>query len=387
MSQQRVTRAHSAAEAAAEATAAIVDESVNNAASTAESTGANIVTPSKRNAAVAANVKPKKPKVNKYFYFKMAAGMEDAFVEGIQAANLHREEYGGLVEDERGFPYKKEFTAFKKQLQNPPTNGAAASVTSNSPSNASAIARAVLARMRNDTACDRFHGYFKTTSNSTLAVLVIRAINQYDTDTWTFRPQFLAEIFRNLAEVDPVTDILVHEAMTNFSYGKASNPDNADKNVVLTTEFTPKDDDKKTIVLDIYRSYTYFTIPVDNLHSAQEETKWLETATLRILRGIQTRMSSPAFKETLECLAVNRQKDYIKKLYNPANKTNLPKFLASAVLRADPARALTDHVIQSVSNEMMTRLYEKRLQQPKYMENQSISNSDDDDEESTKPSP
>ena len=119
MSQQRVTRAYSAAEAAAEATAAIVDESVNNAASTAESTGANIVTPSKRNAAVAANVKPKKPKVNKYFYFKMAAGMEDAFVEGIQAANLHREEYGGLVEDERGFPYKKEFTAFKKQLQNP----------------------------------------------------------------------------------------------------------------------------------------------------------------------------------------------------------------------------------------------------------------------------
>ena len=54
MSQQRVTRAYSAAEAAAEATAAIVDESVNNAASTAESTGANIVTPSKRNAAATA---------------------------------------------------------------------------------------------------------------------------------------------------------------------------------------------------------------------------------------------------------------------------------------------------------------------------------------------
>ena len=98
--------------------------------------------------------------------------------------------------------------------------------------------------MRNDTACDRFHGYFKTTSNSTLVVLIIRAINQYDTDTWTYRPQFLAEIFRNLAEVDPVTDILVHEAVQNFSYGKASDPDNVDKNVVLTTKFTLKKDNE-----------------------------------------------------------------------------------------------------------------------------------------------
>ena len=86
----------------------------------------------------------------------------------------------------------------------------------------------------------------------------------------------------------------------------------------------------------------------------EAETKWIETATLRVLRGIQTRMSSPAFKETLDCLAANRQGDYIKTLYNPGLKTNLPKFL--------------------------TRLYEKRLPTPKYT-TETIADDDEDEED------
>ena len=307
----------------------------------------SVVTPAKRKEGSDSDTKAKKSRnqVKKYFYFRMINGLPDEFIEGVQQANAHREEYGNLIKDEESFYYKKDFNAFKKQVEKP-TDKSIVSSVKNASGNTSTIARAVVARMRNDSACDRFHGYYRTTRNSTIAVLIVRAINQYDTDTWVFRPQFLAEVFRNLAEVDPITDIIVHEAMTNFSCGKASDPDNTDKNVVLTTDFSPKDDPKRKITLDIYRAYTYFTIPVDTITSVDDEKRWIHDTSLRALRGMQTLMSSDAFKETLECLAANRQGDYIKKLFSPSLKTNLPKFLSGAVVRVDPIERLTDHVIQ-----------------------------------------
>ena len=326
------------------------------------------VTPEKRTASDQPPNRPKKPREvkNKYYWFKMAGDMEDAFLEGVPAANAHREDYGGLALEERGFHLKKDFVAFRKELENAKSVPGVAAAPARAVSNPSAIAQAVLAKMNNDRACDRFQGYFKTTGNSKMAVMIIRAINQFDSDAWVFKPEFLAEIFRNLGEIAPHPDLVVREALLNFSFGKASDPDKVDKNMVLQAMFNPSDNPTKTMTLDVFRAYTFFTIPVDDIDNKTDEGKWLHDAATRILRGIQQTMISDVFKETLECIASSRRTAYIGKLYRKDMKSNLPRFCNGAVVRADPIVRLTDHVIQTVCNDMMSHLYQNRVQGYKY---------------------
>ena len=140
---------------------------------------------------------PKKArnKSEKYFFFKMS-GVDNVFIEGARAAKRHRTDYEGLIEEERGFSKKQAFEAFKKQHEDPLLKPKTAPTSSGPPSSAAAK---IVSMMKNEKGCDRFHGYYKTTSNSSMAVIIIKAINQYDTDTWVFKPNFLAEIFNNLA--------------------------------------------------------------------------------------------------------------------------------------------------------------------------------------------
>ena len=77
-------------------------------------------------------------------------------------------------------------------------------------------------------------------------------------------------------------------------------------------------------------------------------------------------MGSDAFKAIIEKVGESRRQTYISKLYNPQQKSNLFKFLNTALVHVKPSRFLTDDVIQTVSNEIMTRLYQSHLSGPKY---------------------
>ena len=59
---------------------------------------------------------------NRYFFFQMKNGMEDAFITGAQEAACHRREYEGLIEMEKGFASAKSFKLFKQQHQDPLVN-------------------------------------------------------------------------------------------------------------------------------------------------------------------------------------------------------------------------------------------------------------------------
>ena len=84
-------------------------------------------------------------------------------------------------------------------------------------------------------------------------------------------------------------------------------------------------------------------------------------------------------------LAASRRNDCIGKLCNPSLKTNLPKFLNSCVLRVDPLTKLTDHVIQAVSNDVYTHLWQNRLNRAKCSHVESEAG--DEEEEVEDPSP
>ena len=322
-------------------------------------------TPPKRNkAAHSPPAKKNKGGRKKFYYFKMKGDMKDAFLEGDTMASAHRKEYAPFIVKEKTFTKKAEFETFKRRYNNPVLNPPQVRKETVS-ENANKVDQLV-SMMKDDQDIDCFRGFWKTTSTSSLCLIMIRVMNQYGTETWVWNPTLYAEIFRNYAKVMDIADPLLFEALSNMTTGKASNPDSPDKNKPLITLYSPKDEPSKSFKLDISRCFTYITIPVDSLSSFDEETHWCENAVDKVLGGIRDMMSDAFFRAALERIGQTRSSSYIQKLFDPSKKTNLPKFLASAVIKTKPVVYPTDHVIQAVSNEIMTRFWENSLEKPKY---------------------
>ena len=333
---------------------------------------------SKRKAIAGPGRPPKKNKStsNKFFFFKMKGNMKDAFIKGEIAASMHRKEFDQYILQEKTFSKKGEFETFKKQHEDPVLNPRI--VTNQIRENSSAKVDKLVSMMSTEENVDAFRGYWLTTSTAMVCVIVIRVTNQYGSEAWVWNPKLYSEIFRHYAKVVDVPDAQLHEAFSNMSIGKASDPDSADKSKPLVTPFSPKDDPSKIINLDLYRSFTYVTIPVDSFSSKAEEDNWCESTTNKIMTGIRDTINQDFFRATLLKIGESRRQNYIQKLFDPSKKTNLPKFLAGAVIKAKPAESLTTHVIEAVSAEIMSKLWENSRENPKYQ----IQTNDEEEAES-----
>lgn len=313
------------------------------------------------------NNKKNKATNAKFFFFEMPPGVDDAFFTNAKAAAMHRQDYEGLIVAEKGFVKKASYLSFMKQHKDPLLNPAAKPTATDASSKSDRAAATQIVSLLSDAAeSDRFHGYYRTTANSKLVALLFRCINIYHSDTWVFKPDLICSILPKLAEVIDVPDPLLHEALCNLRYGKASDPDSPDKTKALVTVYNPPSDPQKEILLENYRAYTFFTIPFETIDNYEAEQDWLSTKCAQVLRGIRDTMNTPTFRATMEQLGQVRRGAYIEKLYRADAKTNLPKFLNAAQVKVEPAKYFTQHVVQSVCNEIMTHLWNTRNPEPKY---------------------
>ena len=270
-----------------------------------------------------------------------------------------------MIVQEKAWSRRKDFLVFKKQHLNPILNPPQPAPAQASGANDSVLAEQLVAAMNNDKNCDRIEAYYKVTSSSDKCALIIRFISQCGTDSWVFKPDMLAEVFNKWTEVMEVSCTLLFEALANMQSGKASDPDSSDKNTPLVTIYNPPNDPKKQIQLHVERAFTFITIPCQTLKTEEAEKTWLNANITKVLRGIRDAMNTPLFRMTLERLGQGRRQGYINKLHNPAQKSNLPKFLNACKIRCEPIGHITDHVIQVVSNNIMTHLWQHKLSGPK----------------------
>ena len=194
-----------------------------------------VVTP-KRDAPTAPEAPKTKRRVNhKHFFFNMGDDIEDAFFENAKDAATHREDFKGLIVQEKAWSRRKDFLVFKKQHLNPILNPPQPAPPQASGTNDSVLAEQLVAAMNNDKNCDRIEACYKVTSSSDKCALIIRFISQHGTDSWVFKPDMLAEVFNKWTEVMEVSCTLLFEALANMQSGKASDPDSSDKNTPLVT--------------------------------------------------------------------------------------------------------------------------------------------------------
>ena len=345
---------------------------------------ANVVTPRKRNQQQnqsKTDARKKRAVNNKYFFFNMGDNAKDAFFESPHLAAKHRRDYEGLIVQEKGFSNKKDFLSFKKDHLNPLLNPKSPQVAPPPDSNEAALPDPIVSLMNNDKDCDRIEAHWKVTSSSDKCVIIIRFISQYGTDSWVWKPDMKCEVLNKWADVMEINDELLFEAFSNMTSGKASDPDNSDKNVPLVTIYNPPNDPKKSIQLNVERAYTFFTIPHESLKNEKAEMEWLKSTIPRILRGLRDTLNTPLFKATMERLGQGRRQGHINKLYNPSQKSNLPKFLNGCLVKCEPVRMLTDHVIQVVSNDIMTHLWQHKTSEPKCADEEEVTEEDVDETE------
>ena len=284
---------------------------------------------------------PRKQTNSRYFLFKMKGDKEDVFIAGSDNAVAFRNNFGDLIEKEKGFANKKTFKAFKKQHNNPrpdpqkQRSGVARKAEEDKRLQDEVVAR--LNQVARDNA-DRIEAYWKTTSSSTYVAMVIRFASQYGDDAWCVKPEFISEVLCTYAQVAHIKDTQLHEALLNMSIARASDPDNNDKRVPRCILYKPPSDPQKAYRIESHRCYTMISIPFSTLANQNEEETWIRYTIERVLRGIKTIMSSDTFKGILQKIGKNRRAHYIAKLYSACSKSNLPKFLSGTLIRVLPIR-------------------------------------------------
>ena len=149
-----------------------------------------------------------------------------------------------------------------------------------------------------------------------------------------------------------------------MTHGAAVDQNSTNKNKRRVQSFPRPNNPKKTFHIHVNYAYTYITIPVDEFLTREDESEWCASAVTNVLKGIISTMKKDEFKATLE--RFGRRRSYVAKLYDSSKKTCLSNFLDKAVVKAAPVDFLTNHVIQSVSNDIMTHLYDNRQATKKY---------------------
>ena len=209
---------------------------------------------------------------------------------------------------------------------------------------------------------DRIEAFYKTTSHSTKTVLIIRFLNQHNTDAWVWKPNWMIDIITNYVnKVKTPEDSVLCEAFANLTYGKQSDDQSSDKEKVKTVLYKPPNS-SQSYNIEYYTAYTYITIPFEEFNSDEQETFWVTSKATLFLENIQQIMKTETFRLSFTMI----KGDFANKLYDDRKRSTLPKFLSSTVIRVSPVVFLTDHVIQATSNEITGHLYNSRLSVKKY---------------------
>ena len=301
-----------------------------------------------------------------HFCFDMKNGLESVYMDDPSQAMSFRQEFSHIISRERTFPNKDKWLAHQNRRPAAPNKPAKSTKNTNSTDESDkAAADKILQLLSKNEEGERIVGYYKTTSSSKMAVIIFRAVDNYGKDPWHFKPQLLVDVITAYSQVSPSSDLVVREALGNMKFGPRSDPDKANKESQLVETYI-SNYDKKERSNPVYAAYTFITIPFDEFTNPLEEDEYLSAMTEKIIFELLRIMKTPVFAEVMTRRHETKQANFIKAMYDSSKKTNFPKFLASAQVRKLTCEHLTDHVTQSVANEIMVLFFNERHSGPKY---------------------
>ena len=312
-----------------------------------------------------------------YFSYEMKNGLDDNHVEGEEEAGAFNEDYSDVILKTHIFHSKDDWIDHKTKRAKIMARNKKTELNEATANSDEANARLIVDSISTNTSrnVDRIEAFYKTTAHSTKAVLLIRFLNQHNNDMWVWKPTWMLDIISKYAnKVKQPEDPVVLEAFSNMTYGKQSDPGSADKEKARSISYKPPNS-SQVYEIESHTAYTYITIPHEEFHSIQEETDWIVSKATAFLETLRIIMTTPTFRMSSSMI----KEEFSKKIFDNNKRSNLPKFLSSAVIRVTPVNSLTDHLIQGTANEITGRLYNNRLQNRKYTSTTNMATDDTND--------
>jgi hypothetical protein len=214
---------------------------------------------------------------------------------------------------------------------------------------------------------------WKTTSHSTLAVVFLDFNNSGGNSVWSWKPPIVVGTLNSwtdeFAVDDPEFDSFLHSLTHAFPRDPAS--DDPNKKLVQTYEPQPG----RFIYIDQHVLYGYLCIPVDDIETTEEETAWINDQVNSLVSQLRDLLSGARFEETMK--QCEYKKEYIVKMFNRGKGLNLPDFLSTCRINVQQVSHLTDHVVKTEADIIMSHLYNNRQIEMKYK----VPESDEEEEE------
>ena len=292
--------------------------------------------------------------------------MDDVFLEDATSAARYRETHREFIVSERGFFRKAAYLLFKQRhLGSFPSLLVASGRVSGARQVGSDGAVAMLDNDDGGTQ-ERIELYYRTTSTSRILMIIIRFMDAAGNDSWVWKPDFMVPALMACVRGGSVQDPIVCEFLANLALGKASDPNETNKNRPLVVQYSLPNDPQETINRHVRRAYSHVTIPHGEIETRQDELTWIVSAVEQVGQGLRRVMGSSEFKASLERIASRRGQHYIAKLYRSSQEESLNGYLQSVVVAPLPVRCMHDHVVQSVCSHILFKLWTNRLGRPKY---------------------
>jgi len=233
----------------------------------------------------------------------------------------------------------------------------------------------VLQRIQENRSGDCLEVYFKTSSKSCIAVYVMRFKNSEKKDDWRIKTNHFCVALRSAIVGFPCANPTVNDALLSIDYGLMRDTTQSPKTPVSNDWTSPK---KKVYTYYEYVIHGHFSIPVESISSAEEETHYIESTCHEIgktvLKVMQEEYFKPCYRE-----AINRDNIWA----NIADDNNVNKqywsWARNAQVKTIKCESLNRHLVLDEASNLVGKLYENNQLTTKYTQPGVI---DDEDESS-----
>jgi hypothetical protein len=215
---------------------------------------------------------------------------------------------------------------------------------------------------------------WKTTLHSTLAVVFLDFNNSSGNSVWSWKPPIVVgSTLNGWTQEFKVDDPEFDSFLDSLTHAFLRDPASDDPNMKLVQTYKPQPG--KFIYIDQHVLYGYLRIPVDDIKTKEEETAWINDQVNSLVSQLRDLLSDARFEETMRQCPFN--KEYILKMFNRTKGLNLPDFLSTCRINVQQVSHLTDHVVKTEADIIMSHLYNNRQIEMKY----TVPESDEEEEE------
>ena len=214
----------------------------------------------------------------------------------------------------------------------------------------------------NEYGVDSLKGAWKTTDASRLCVVIVRAVRSDGKSATMWKPEHFAPIFREMSTVQTFRNPSLYEAYANMAYGEKANLGQANNNRCVRPRRTKHIESK-------YNLYTFITMPIEELVSDEQKTRWCNNATEKLITSITTTVSGAYFKAAMTSRADEYKNPHLKTVVEESNHFSIQRYLEYCYVSTRRIEKISKYMSVTVANDIMTHLWQNQRVQNEAQEN------------------